>query len=72
MLPYWFTAMTMKSVGQAANAMVIEVASASSATSRGLLEGIPRARPPPDHAKCIEISTDASLREMVAPAPARH
>merc|ERR1712070_642191 len=32
----------------------------------GLLEGTP-GHGPPDHAKCIKISTDASLREMVVP-----
>ena len=32
-----------------------------------LLEGTP-GHAPPDHARCIKISTDASLREMVPPA----
>ena len=36
-------------------------------TIPGLLEGAP-GHGPPDHARCIKISTDASLREMVPPA----
>ena len=66
LIPYWFSAMTMKSVGQAANEMVREVARQFREIP-GLLEGTP-GHGPPDHARCIAISTDASLREMVAPA----
>jgi len=65
MLPYWFTAMTMKSVGTAAMEMVHEVAR-QFRDIPGLLEGSP-GHAPPDHAKCIAISTNASLREMVLP-----
>ena len=28
-----------------------------------------RPPPPPDHASCIKISTDGSLREMILPVP---
>ncbi|MDB9924642.1 V-type H(+)-translocating pyrophosphatase [bacterium] len=66
MIPYWFSAMTMKSVGKAANEMVKEVARQFREIP-GLLEGTP-GHAPPDHARCIAISTDASLREMVPPA----
>ena len=66
MLPYWFSAMTMKSVGIAAMEMVKEVKRQFD-TIPGLLEGTP-GHAPPDHARCIKISTDASLREMVPPA----
>merc|ERR1719247_124195 len=65
MVPYWFTALTMKSVGVAAMEMVKEV-KFQFATIPGLLEGTP-GHGPPDHARCIKISTDASLREMVPP-----
>merc|ERR1711871_1509732 len=65
MLPYWFTAMTMKSVGVAAMEMVKEV-KFQFATIPGLLAGTP-GHGAPDHARCIKISTDASLREMVLP-----
>merc|ERR1719353_1987667 len=66
MLPYWFSALTMKSVGLAAMEMVKEVKRQFD-TIPGLLEGTP-GHGPPDHARCIKISTDASLREMVPPA----
>jgi len=65
MIPYWFSAMTMKSVGLAANEMVKEVKRQFD-TIPGLLTGEP-GHAPPDHARCIEISTNASLREMVPP-----
>jgi len=66
MIPYWFTALTMKSVGVAAMAMVKEVAHQFK-TKKGLLEGTP-GHEPPDHDRCIAIATDASLREMILPA----
>lgn len=60
MLPYWFSAMTMKSVGSAALKMVEEVRRQFN-TIPGLMEG----RAKPDYATCVKISTDASLREMI-------
>jgi len=57
--------MTMKSVGVAAMEMVKEV-KFQFATIEGLLEGTP-GHGAPDHARCIKISTDASLKEMVPP-----
>eukprot|EP00992_Anisonema_acinus_P001110 TRINITY_DN10381_c1_g1_i12.p1 TRINITY_DN10381_c1_g1~~TRINITY_DN10381_c1_g1_i12.p1 ORF type:complete len:784 (+),score=220.64 TRINITY_DN10381_c1_g1_i12:56-2353(+) len=65
MLPYWFTALCMKSVGTAAMAMVKEVKRQFD-TIPGLLEGAP-GHGAPDHASCIKISTDASLKEMILP-----
>lgn len=62
MLPYWFSAMTMKSVGKAALAMVVEVRR-QFASIPGLMEGTAR----PDYARCVAISTDASLVEMIPP-----
>eukprot|EP01026_Neomeris_dumetosa_P074041 TRINITY_DN7679_c0_g1_i2.p1 TRINITY_DN7679_c0_g1~~TRINITY_DN7679_c0_g1_i2.p1 ORF type:complete len:741 (-),score=176.99 TRINITY_DN7679_c0_g1_i2:348-2570(-) len=62
MLPYWFSAMTMKSVGKAALAMVEEVRRQFHEIP-GLMEGVNK----PDYKKCVEISTRASLREMVPP-----
>eukprot|EP00270_Netrium_digitus_P009102 TRINITY_DN2761_c0_g1_i4.p1 TRINITY_DN2761_c0_g1~~TRINITY_DN2761_c0_g1_i4.p1 ORF type:complete len:778 (+),score=226.46 TRINITY_DN2761_c0_g1_i4:62-2335(+) len=62
MLPYWFSAMTMKSVGKAALAMVEEVRN-QFATIEGLMEGTAK----PDYKRCVAISTAASLREMVPP-----
>jgi len=62
MLPYWFTALTMASVGRAATKMVEEVRRQFH-EKPGILRGDER----PDYALCIEISTKASLIEMIAP-----
>ncbi|KAL4427599.1 hypothetical protein ABPG75_001688 [Micractinium tetrahymenae] len=62
MLPYWFSAMTMKSVGKAALAMVEEVRNQFN-TIPGLMEGTAR----PDYRRCVEISTAASISEMIPP-----
>ena len=62
MLPYWFSAMTMKSVGKAALAMVEEVRE-QFRTIPGLMEGIAK----PNYARCVQISTQASLVEMIPP-----
>ncbi|GMP60234.1 hypothetical protein CsSME_00023188 [Camellia sinensis var. sinensis] len=62
MLPYWFSAMTMKSVGKAALKMVEEVRR-QFRDIPGLMEGTAK----PDYATCVKISTDASLREMIPP-----
>merc|ERR1712166_1041660 len=64
MLPYAFTAFTMKSVGQAAFAMVVEVERQFTADPT-LMD--PNSSSKPDYKKCIQISTDASLREMILP-----
>ncbi|CAJ1437307.1 unnamed protein product [Effrenium voratum] len=69
MIPYWFAALTMKSVGQAAGEMVAEVKrqfSVKDSKGKTLLEGSTELKP--DSKTCIHISTQASLREMVAPA----
>jgi len=62
MLPYWFSAMTMKSVGQAAYAMVEEVRE-QFRTIQGLMAGTAR----PDYARCVGIATEAAVNEMIAP-----
>ncbi|URE13982.1 Inorganic H+ pyrophosphatase [Musa troglodytarum] len=62
MLPYWFSAMTMKSVGSAALKMVEEVRRQFN-TMPGLMDGSTR----PDYATCVKISTDASIKEMIPP-----
>ncbi|KAJ3669641.1 hypothetical protein LUZ60_011591 [Juncus effusus] len=62
MLPYWFSAMTIKSVGSAALKMVEEVRRQFN-NIPGLMEG----RSKPDYATCVKISTDASLKKMVPP-----
>jgi inorganic pyrophosphatase len=59
MMPYAFAAWTMKSVGEAANDMVKECL--------GQFPGIMAGTQKPDYHRCIQISTDASLREMIKP-----
>ncbi len=61
-LPFLFSAMTMKSVGKAAFDMIEEVRRQFK-TIPGLMEGTGT----PDYRKCVEISTSAALREMIAP-----
>jgi len=61
-LPYAFSAMTMRSVGKAAFDMIEEVRR-QFREIKGLLEGKAR----PDYARCVDIATRASLREMIAP-----
>jgi inorganic pyrophosphatase len=62
MLPYWFSAMTMKSVGKAALAMVEEVRR-QFRDIPGIMEGTGL----PDYESCVAISTKSSLHEMIAP-----
>ncbi|MBE7081536.1 MAG: sodium-translocating pyrophosphatase [Clostridiales bacterium] len=62
MLPYLFSAMTIASVGKAANKMVEEVRSQFE-NDPAILEG----KSVPNYNRCIDISTRASLREMIAP-----
>jgi K(+)-stimulated pyrophosphate-energized sodium pump len=61
-LPFSFSAMTMKSVGKAAFDMIEEVRRQFREIP-GLLQGKARA----DYRTCVDISTKASLREMIAP-----
>ena len=61
-LPFAFSAMTMKSVGKAAFDMIEEVRR-QFRTIPGIMEGTGR----PDYAKCVDISTKASIREMIPP-----
>ena len=63
-LPFVVAAMTMTSVGKAANEMVTEIRRQFKEID-GLLEGKEGVKP--DSAKCVQISTDAALREMVGP-----
>ena len=62
MLPFLFSAMTMNSVGKAANQMIEEVRRQFRA-DKGIMEGTSK----PDYANCVDISTKAALKEMVMP-----
>ena len=62
MLPFMFSAMTMSSVSKAANQMIEEVRR-QFREDKGIMEGTSK----PDYARCVDISTAAALKEMVAP-----
>jgi K(+)-stimulated pyrophosphate-energized sodium pump len=62
MLPYLFSSMAMKAVGEAAMDMIQEVRRQFREIP-GLLEGTAA----PDTARCVDISTTAALRQMVVP-----
>lgn len=62
MLPFLFSAMTMNSVGRAANQMIEEVRR-QFREDKGIMEGTSK----PDYANCVDISTKAALKEMVIP-----
>ena len=62
MLPFLFSALTINSVGKAANEMIEEVRR-QFRENKGIMDGTSH----PDYAKCVDISTKAALREMLAP-----
>ena len=64
MLPFLFAALTIDAVGRAAQKMIEEVRRQFREIP-GLREGLEGVSP--DSARCVAISTKASLREMVAP-----
>ena len=64
MLPFLFAALTIDAVGRAANKMIEEVRRQFREIP-GLREG--EAGVNPDSARCVAISTQASLREMIIP-----
>lgn len=61
MLPYLFSAMTMGAVGDAANEMIIEIK--RQFDTMKIREGIDQ----PDYEACIKISTNSSIKAMIAP-----
>jgi K(+)-stimulated pyrophosphate-energized sodium pump len=63
MLPFLFSSMAMKAVGKAANAMVEEVRR-QFREIKGLKDGTGGEA---DYARCVAISTEGALREMVVP-----
>jgi K(+)-stimulated pyrophosphate-energized sodium pump len=62
MLPFLFSAMTIQAVGRAASKMIDEVRRQFREVP-GILEGTGQ----PEYEKCIDISTAASLKEMIVP-----
>ena len=61
-LPFVFAALTMNSVGRAAQSVVLEVRRQFREIT-GLMEG----KADPDYARCVDLCTKASLKEMVLP-----
>ena len=62
MLPFIFAALTMNAVGRSAAKMIEEVRR-QFREIKGLLEG----EAEPDSARCVAISTQAAIREMIVP-----
>ena len=62
LLPFVFSALTMQAVGTAAYAIVNEVRRQFREIP-GIMEGTGR----PDYARCVDISTQGSLRAMILP-----
>lgn len=63
MLPFLFSALTMKAVGRAAQQIVVEVRR-QFREIKGLMEGKAEA----DYETCVDICTKSSLKEMILPA----
>jgi len=61
-LPFVFAALTMGSVGRAAQSVVLEVRRQFHEIT-GLMEG----HADPDYAKCVDLCVKSSLREMILP-----
>jgi K(+)-stimulated pyrophosphate-energized sodium pump len=62
MIPFFFSSLAISAVGKAAMEMVREVRRQFREIP-GIMEGTGK----PEYEKCVEISTQASIREMVAP-----
>ena len=62
MIPFIFSSLAIRAVGQAAMAMVEEVRR-QFRTIKGIMEGTGK----PEYDKCVAISTEASLKKMMLP-----
>ncbi len=64
MLPFLFSSMAMKAVGDAAMEMIVEVRR-QFREIKGLKEGLPGVKA--DYARCVDISTKAAIKRMMVP-----
>ncbi|HLC65065.1 MAG TPA: sodium-translocating pyrophosphatase [Candidatus Nanoarchaeia archaeon] len=63
LLPFVFSALAIRAVGRAANQMVEEVR-----RQFRKIPGLMAGKAKPDYKKCIQISTGAALKQMIAPS----
>jgi len=67
MMVFWFSAMAIKAVGRTAGKIIEEVRRQFRADPEILNPKDPKNPHKPDYARCVDITTQAGLREMIAP-----
>ncbi len=67
MLVYWFSSMAIKAVGRTASKIIVEVRRQFKADPEILNPKPGQPAHKPDYGQCVDITTRAGLREMIAP-----